>query len=475
MAGEWREFVFADLIQTKALEIGDGYRAKNSELGGDGPIFLRAGHVRDTHIDFEGVARFHRELAGAVAAKMSRRDDVIVTTKGNSTGRTSYVGDRLPPFVYSPHLSYWRSLDPDRIVPGFLRYWSRSQEFWDQLAGLAASTDMAPYLSLVDQKRLRIVLPPAPEQRVIAHILGTLDDKIELNRRMSETLEAMARALFKSWFVDFDPVRAKAEGREPGLPKPLADLFPGSFEDSGLGGIPAGWSVGPILTQAQLLSGGTPKTDRPDYWDGDIPWAAAKDVSQCGQAFLVKTEHLISHKGLEESAAQMIPRLATVVVARGATTGRMVLLGRQMAMNQMCYALESTSGTPFALYGTLRSEIDRLVHAAHGSVFDTVTTSTFASSRVILPPTLLLKVYETLSAPLFHRVLMTTEESQTLASLRDALLPTLISGEVRIKDAETLAAGRYDRGHPEGAIVHAEERTATDRSERLAAVRQNSR
>jgi type I restriction enzyme S subunit len=244
-----------------------------------------------------------------------------------------------------------------------------------------------------------------------------------------------------SWFVDFDPIRARAEGRDPGLPKLLADLFPDSFEDSELGGIPSGWSVGPILTQAQLLSGGTPKTDRPDYWDGDIPWAAAKDVSQCGQAFLVKTERLISRKGLEESAAQMIPRLATVVVARGATTGRMVLLGRQMAMNQTCYALESTSGTPFALYSTLRSEIDRLVQAAHGSVFDTITTSTFASSRVILPPTLVLKAYETLAAPLFDRVLITTEESPTLASIRDALLPKLISGALRIKDTEKLAAG----------------------------------
>src|SRR3990172_348102 len=257
MAGEWREVVFADLIQTKALEIGDGYRAKNSELGGDGPIFLRAGHVRDTHIDFEGVERFHRELSGAVAHKMSRRGDVIVTTKGNSTGRTSYVGERLPPFVYSPHLSYWRSLDAQRIVPGYLRYWSRSRQFRDQLAGLAASTDMAPYLSLVDQKRLRIVLPPADEQYAIANILGTLDDKIELNRRTNETLEAIARALFKSWFVDFDPVRAKAEGREPGLSKAVADLFPDSFQDSELGEIPKGWGthrLGELLSLEKGLS-----------------------------------------------------------------------------------------------------------------------------------------------------------------------------------------------------------------------------
>jgi type I restriction enzyme S subunit len=117
-------------------------------------------------------------------------------------------------------------------------------EFTTQLAGMKASTDMAPYLSLVDQKRLEITLPPVQEQRAIAHILSTLDDKIELNRRMNETLEAIARALFKSWFVDFDPVLAKAEGSDPRLSEHIADLFPDSFVDSELGEIPMGWVVG---------------------------------------------------------------------------------------------------------------------------------------------------------------------------------------------------------------------------------------
>ena len=208
---------------------------------------------------------------------------------------------------------------------------------------------------------------------------------------MNETLEAMARAIFKSWFIDFDPVRAKAEGRDPGLPEHIANLFPDRFEDSELGEIPAEWEVGSILRQGRLLSGGTPKTDRKDYWDGDILWASAKDVSQCGQTFLVKTERTITHKGLEESATQLIPSFCTAVVARGATTGRMVMFGREMAMNQTCYALASITDTPFALYCHLRHEIDNLVHSAHGSVFDTITTSTFANSKIVLPPLSLLK------------------------------------------------------------------------------------
>lgn len=439
MAGEWNDqTTFADLIQKGVLEIGDGYRAKNKELGGDGLIFLRAGHVTDSHINFSGVERFHAELEPRVRSKLSKPGDAVVTTKGNSTGRTTFVTPSMPQFVYSPHLSYWRTKDRNRVEGGFLRYWSKGSEFSEQLAGMAASTDMAPYLSLIDQKRLRISLPPIEEQRAIAHILGTLDDKIELNRRMNETLEAIARALFKSWFVDFDPVRAKAEGRDPGLPQHLADLFPDSFEDSELGEIPSGWEVGSILDHARLISGGTPKTDRSEYWDGPISWASAKDVSQSTESFLVATERSITPQGVDESATQIVPAFCSVVVARGATTGRMVLFGQAMAMNQTCYALASTTETPFALYCRLREGIDALVHAAHGSVFDTITTSTFASSRVVLPPPCALKAFEARIAPMFQKVLNNVSTSRTLTTLRDTLLPKLISGELRLKDGTHL-------------------------------------
>ncbi len=283
---------------------------------------------------------------------------------------------------------------------------------------------------------------PAPEPtRVQCRIVSTLDaldDKIELNRRMNETLEAMARALFKSWFADFDPVRAKAEGRDPGLPREVADLFPNRFVDSEFGEIPEGWETGSLLTQAKLLSGGTPKTDRDEYWNGQIPWASAKDVSQCREAFLIVTERTITGAGLDESATQLIPALSTVVVARGATTGRMVLFGREIAMNQTCYALVSSTDSPFALYCHLRHRIDELVHGAHGSVFDTVTTSTFSNSRSLLPPPLLLRAFDRIVAPMFGRILGNTWESRTLAALRDTLLPKLISGELRVKDAERL-------------------------------------
>lgn len=298
-----------------------------------------------------------------------------------------------------------------------------------------------PKLTQGNMNRIPLLAPSLPEQRAIAHILGTLDDKIELNRRMNETLEATARALFKSWFVDFDPVHAKAEGRDTDLPKALADLFPSRLVDSELGEIPEGWEVGGLLDHARLMSGGTPKTDEPDYWGGSIQWASAGDVSQSPGTFLAWTQRTITERGLNESATQLIPAFCSVVVARGATTGRMVIFGTDMAMNQTCYALASTTATPFALYCRLRVEIDSLVHAAHGSVFDTITTSTFASSRIVLPPQPILTAFEERAASLFLRALESTRETRDLGALRDALLPKLISGELRLSKAEGILEG----------------------------------
>ncbi len=426
---ERREYMFAELIRRNLLEIGDGYRAKNSELGGNGPIFLRAGHVRDTHIDFNGVERFHSGLASTVKSKMSRPEDVIVTTKGNSTGRTSYVERGMPPFVYSPHLSYWRSCNTQTIVPGYLRYWSRSRYFREQLAGLAGSTDMAPYLSLVDQKRLRIVLPSVDKQRAIAHILGTLDDKIELNRRMNETLEATARSLFKSWFVDFDPVRAKAEGGELGLPKPIADLFPDSFEDSELGEIPTGWEVRGIDEIARFLNG----------------LALQKYPPKHGRSLpVIKIAQLRagSTTGADAASADLD---ADYVVGNGdvlfSWSGSLMCelwtAGRG-ALNQHLFKVTSAHFPKWFYYLWIHQHLDDFRHIAAGkaTTMGHIQRHHLSDAKVVVPDRATLKMASHALSPLIERIIATRIDSRTLSALRDTLLPKLISGELQVKDVE---------------------------------------
>ncbi|MFL5329882.1 MAG: restriction endonuclease subunit S [Gemmataceae bacterium] len=445
MADEsFRCVTFQKLIDQGLLEVGDGYRAKNEELGGSGPLFLRAGHVTDTHIDFDGVERFHASLADKVRAKMALPGDTIMTTKGNSTGRTSYVTERMPPFVYSPHLSYWRSRDAMQLANGFLRYWSRSSEFVRQLSGMKASTDMAPYLSLTDQRRLRITLPPPSEQRAIACILGALDDKIELNRRRNRTLEAMARAIFQSWFVDFEPVKAKAAGRTPLRLKPeIAALFPDAFEDSALGPIPKGWRVRNLAAACEIIfSGGTPSTQAPAYWNGDIPWLSSGETRS---KFIIDTEKTITQAGIDNSSTRFARAGVTVIASagQGNTRGQTSMLTIDSYINQSVVALAARPdvSSDVHLFFDLERRYDQFrqvsdSHSSRGSL----TTKLLAELFIVLPQHFVVGAFDGVVRPLVCSITTNLHESRTLAALRDALLPKLISGELRVPDAERIVA-----------------------------------
>ena len=207
---DWVRHDISDLITKGQLIIGDGYRAKNEELSSYGLPFARAGNVKDGFRFFDA-DHFPEESLDRVGTKVSRPRDVVFTSKG-TVGRFAFVRAETPRFVYSPQLCFWRAIDTDTIHPRFLYYWMYGREFFVQFKGVAGQTDMAEYVSLTDQRRMHITLPSGDLQREIASVLGVLDDQIDLNRRMNENLEATARALFKDWFVDFGPVRAKAQG-----------------------------------------------------------------------------------------------------------------------------------------------------------------------------------------------------------------------------------------------------------------------
>ncbi len=324
-------------------------------------------------------------------------------------------------------------VDRSRLDPHFFLYLYISPPFQRFLESRTIYGATVDRIALKEFPTFPIPLPSLREQKAIASVLRSLDNKIDLNRRMNQTLEAMARAIFKDWFVDFGPTRAKIEGSPPYLAPEIWSLFPDRLDDHGK---PEGWIIGPLLDQCRIISGGTPRTNNPEYWNGSILWASAKDVSQCGQPFLLETERTISERGLAESATRLIPKFATVVVARGATTGRFLLFGRDMAMNQTCYALETNRARPFWLYLAFGNLVETFVHGAHGSVFDTITTSTIQGGTTVIGSDDLLSKFEAAVNPLFLRALLNIEEGRTLAQTRDLLLPKLISGEIRVKDAE---------------------------------------
>jgi type I restriction enzyme S subunit len=448
MADGWERQTFYNLIEAGLMIISDGYRAKNEELGGDGYIFLRAGHVTDTHIDFKDVERFHRELSNRVSSKLSQPGDVVVTTKGNSTGRVTYVTPDLPTFVYSPHLSFWRSLKPKVLAPRFLRYWSRGKEFRDQLEGLKASTDMAPYLSLNDQKRLRITLPTSAEQRAIGHILGTLDDKIELNRRMNETLEAMARALFKSWFVDFDPVRAKAEKRQPvGMDAKTATLFPNSFYLSEFGETPEGWRTGKLEDILTVIeTGSRPKGGVSGITHG-VPSVGAESIVSIGRFDYGKTKY-VPREFYEAMRRGHVRDYDVLLYKDGGRPGEfephVSIFGDGFPFGEFCinehvYRLRTEPNLPQSyFYFWLESDLimAEMRNRGTGVAIPGLNSTAVKALPVLIPSSPVVAAFNRRTEPLIRRIFCNCNESRTLAALRDALLPKLLSGEIRVREAE---------------------------------------
>ncbi len=297
-----------------------------------------------------------------------------------------------------------------------------------------------PNLNSQVLKSLPVRLPPISEQKAVAHILGTLDDKIELNRRMNETLEAMAQAIFKSWFVDFDPVRAKTEGHDPGLPKIVVDLFPDSFEESELGPIPMGWSAGRIRDLCQQIeNGGTPKRQVEDYWHPEeVPWLTSGEVRQ---GFIVRTENFISREGLDNSSAKMWPCLTTVVALYGATAGYASLLGMELCANQACCALIPVTEAGCFNFLAVSSALGHFQQQTRGSAQQNLSQSIVADLPTIVPPKDVLAAFDRQVQPSLSRCVQNIVESVVLATIRDALLPKMLSGDIHIEKSRYAVGG----------------------------------
>ncbi|HWP30895.1 MAG TPA: restriction endonuclease subunit S [Fimbriimonadales bacterium] len=358
------------------------------------------------------------------------RTGIVLSAIGADCGKTWLAKGKWS--CIKNTIRFWAT-DPD-VDTEFLYWLTRDPSFWPKRGSAQ------PFISQGDARAVEIAYPPLPEQRAIAHILGTLDDKIELNRRMSETLEAMARALFKSWFVDFDPVRAKMEGRWrkgeslPGLPAHLYDLFPDQLVDSELGEIPEGWRVASL---PDLIEINPPRPLRKGeiapYLDmanmptrGHAPDEVVDRSFGSGMRF-INGDTLVARitPCLENGKTAFVDFLRDGQVGWGSTE-YIVLCPKPPLPEEFAYclarsdafrefAIQSMTGTS----GRQRVQADSLEH--------------FRLPRVPAP---LAEAFGRAIKPLFVRSSAAVRESRTLAALRDALLPKLIRGEIRVKDAE---------------------------------------
>ncbi len=429
MADEWHAATVSELQRDGVLLVEDGnhgeYRPRPDEFVTAGVAFIRAADMDAGRVQFESASRINDRASARITKGIGAAGDILLSHKG-TVGKVALVADDAPPFVCSPQTTFWRTLDINRLDRNYLFAFLRSPEFHAQLATRAGETDMAPYVSLTSQRGLFVTLPPLNVQRAIAHILGTLDDKIELNRRMNETLDAMARALFKSWFVDFDPVSAKIEGRNPGI---CADLFSRTFEDSELGRIPSGWRTGTLHEVASVFMGLSPDGD--SYNAIGLGTPLINGPVEFGEYFPVKSKWTTSPGRMAEAGD-------LIFCVRGSTTGRRVVADDAYCLGRGVCALRPIGVSRAFLYQLVEANLDRLLSKTTGSVFPSLSAPDIKEFSVVVPSHQVLAAFGRFAQPLTERIEANIVMSVTLAALRDTLLPKLISGELRVKTAEKI-------------------------------------
>ena len=311
----------------------------------------------------------------------------------------------------------------------FLFYLLQTLRLNDRRAGSGQ-----PLLNQTILSSIPVVVPDPTEQRAIAHILGTLDDKIELNRRMNETLEAMARALFKSWFVDFDPVRAKMEGRDTGLPRRVAELFPDRMQRSETGEVPDGWRVSEIGEEVDVVGGATPSTKEPSYWNGGRHcWATPKDLSKLSVPVLTTTDRRITDAGVRTIASGLLP-VGTVLLSSRAPIGYLAITEVPTAINQGFIAMVYRKRLPnlYVLFWCFEN-LKYVKSISGGSTFAEISKKVFRLVSVTVPPQEVLAAYKSLVRPYYDRIVANVRESTHLVETRDRLLPKLLSGVIRYR------------------------------------------
>jgi type I restriction enzyme S subunit len=434
MAGEWRERSLGELA-----EIYDGPHATPAKTA-EGPVFLGISNLSQGRLVMAETEHLSEDDYARWTRRVEPRAGDVVFSYETRIGEAARIPDGLR-CCLGRRMGLLRAREGE-IDQRFLLYAYLGPQFQETLRERTIHGSTVDRIPLIEMPRFPILVPTdITEQRAIAHILGTLDDKIELNRRMSETLEAMARALFKAWFVDFEPVRAKMEGRWrrgeslPGLPAHLYDLFPDRLVDSELGEIPEGWEVGTFGDVAKQLRETENPLESPDvvfrhfsipaYDEGQWPKHEAGESIKSLKSRVPPGVVLLSKLNPEIERVWLVD----VQPAERAicSTEFIVLAPRPPHGRSYLYCLARSQ--------SFRQELEGLVTGTSKS-HQRAQVGAILELAVVRPPVPLLSRFENAAETVLARTLECRREARTLAALRDALLPKLISGELRAKDAE---------------------------------------
>lgn len=410
MAGEWKDCSLGDVVELKR-----GYDLPQKErLPGDVPL-----------VSSSGFTDFH--------AKAMVKGPGVVTGRYGTLGQVFYVEQDFWPLNTTLYVRDFKGNDPR-----FVSYFLRNIDFF-----VYSDKAAVPGLNRNHLHQARVRVPTNPkEQRAIVYILGTLDDKIELNRKQNETLEAMARALFKAWFVDFEPVRAKREGRWqrgqslPGLPAHLYDLFPERLVESELGVVPDGWELRSLDSIAHYLNGLALQKFPPESEDEFLP------VIKIAQ---LRAGHT---NGADRASARLKSEYVVsdgdVLFSWSGSLEVEVWNGGRGALNQHLFKVTSDTVPKWFYFFATRHHLQsfRAIAAGKATTMGHIQRKHLTDARIAVASPPCMEAFDMVIAPLFDRLVSNAQQSRSLAHLRDTLLPKLISGELRVPDVERLIGAK---------------------------------
>ena len=379
------------------------------------------------------------ETADSLASCCLKPGDLVFPHRGN-IGEVGITPDDGLRYMLATSLM---KLSPDRekTEPLYLMY------FFKSVIGRAALLMNASQVGtpgiatpLKSLRGIQLPLPPLVVQRQIADTLSKLDDRIILLRETNATLEAIAQALFKSWFVDFDPVRAKLEGRAPeGMDEATAALFPDGFEESELGLVPRGWRVSTMGEVSTVGIGKTPPRKEPQWFSEsaeDIRWVSIRDMGVSG-VYASQTSEYLTPESIQRFNVRVVPDNTTLLSFK-MTIGRVAITDGEMTTNEAIAHFKLDQQSPLTsefIYLHLK-QFNYASLSSTSSIADAVNSKTVRNIPVLVFNQAVLMAFQNQAKPLLDRIKVIEQQAQTLATLRDTLLPRLISGQLRLPDAE---------------------------------------
>lgn len=451
MENEWTKVKLKDLGK---IVTGKTPSSKiNEPFSSQGVLFVTPRDMKGQRWIIQTERYLSDEGLNAVKNSFIPKDSIAVSCIGSDMGKANIIkADSVTNQQINSII-----VDKSKYDPLFIYYsLSLKQEYFKSIASGSAT----PILNKNDFGECEVDIPSKKSQIIISSFLDVLDTKIEINNKINQTLEQMSQTLFKSWFVDFDPVidnvldagnpipetlQSRAELRQKvrnsadfkPLPADIRALFPAEFEETELGWVPEGWESETFDSFCDLIqSGGTPSRKETSFWDdGTIKWLSSGEVKG---KIVLDTKEKITDAGLLNSSAKLWEKYTTVVAMYGATAGEVCIIGDKMTANQACCGLYSEK-YPFYVYNFVSDKAYELASKATGSAQQNLNKLIISSTKFIRPSNAIITIFENNVAPLFMKWFSNSAENNNLTALRDTLLPKLISGELSLEDLPNLA------------------------------------